>query len=92
MANQLFRSGTSIGANVQEGQSSQSEAGFLTKYSVACKEAKETKYWLRLLIATKFLSEDRITGLLSECTELVAILTAIVKKLKAKRNKTSSQS
>ncbi|MGE5582548.1 MAG: four helix bundle protein [Bacillota bacterium] len=48
LANQLLRSGPSIGANVQEGQASQSEADFLTKYSIACKEAQETQYWLRI--------------------------------------------
>ncbi|WP_341540163.1 four helix bundle protein [Hydrogenispora ethanolica] len=59
---QLLRSGISVGANVQEGQSSQSTADFLTKYSIACKEARETHYWLRLLVATNLISE---TGLRS---------------------------
>jgi four helix bundle protein len=49
---QLLRAGTSIGANVEEGQASQSEADFLAKYSIACKEARETHYWLRLLSAS----------------------------------------
>jgi four helix bundle protein len=85
LANQLLRSGTSIGANVQEGQASQSEADFLSKYNIACKEARETQYWLRLLVATKLIPESQLTGLFNECSELVAILTVIVKKLKAKR-------
>ena len=54
LMSQLLRSGTSIGANVQEGQASQSEADFLAKYSIACKEARETQYWLRLIIALLF--------------------------------------
>lgn len=86
LMSQLLRSGTSVGANVQEGQASQSEADFLAKYNIACKEAQETQYWLKLIIATKLLPEDNVTGPLGECTQLVAILTAIVKKLKAKRN------
>lgn len=51
LANQLLRSGTSIGANVEEGQGSQSRADFVAKYSIACKETRETHYWLRLLAA-----------------------------------------
>lgn len=70
MANQLLRSGTSIGANVQDGQASQSEADFLAKYNIACKEARETQYWLRLLEATKLIPEDQFTGLFNECSEL----------------------
>ena len=49
LGNQLLRSGTSIGANVEEGQPAQSEADFVSKYSITCKEARETHYWLRLL-------------------------------------------
>jgi len=82
---QLLRSGTSVGANIEEGQGSQSEADFLAKYSIACKESRETKYWLRLLIATSMVPKEQLEPLLEECSELVAILTAIVKKLKAKR-------
>jgi four helix bundle protein len=85
LANQLLRSGTSIGANIQEGQGSQSEADFLTKYSIACKEARETQYWLRLLAATEIIPENQLSGLINECGELLAIITVIVKKLKAKR-------
>jgi len=54
LAKQLLRSGTSIGANLEEGKGSQSEADYLTKCSIACKEARETLYWLKLLSATKF--------------------------------------
>ncbi len=85
LANQLLRSGTSIGANVQEGLASQSEADFLTKYSIACKEAQETQYWLRLLGVTDIITKDQLLPLLNECRELTAILTTIVKKVKAKR-------
>ena len=47
LANQLLRAGTSIGANIEEGQSSQSEADFVSKYAIACKEARKTRYWRR---------------------------------------------
>lgn len=47
LVNQLLRSGTSMGANVEEGQASQSEADFLAKYGITCKEARDTQYWLR---------------------------------------------
>ena len=84
MANQLLRSGTSIGANVAEGQASQSEADFISKYSIACKEARETHYWLRLLKATEIIPHERLIDLETECDELVAILTTIIKKMRSK--------
>jgi four helix bundle protein len=80
LANQLLRAGTSIGANVEEGQASQSKADFIAKYSIACKEARETHYWLRLLAATDILPADRLSHLQQECNELIAILTTIIKK------------
>ncbi|KAA6184540.1 four helix bundle protein [Thiohalocapsa marina] len=82
VASQLLRSGTSIGANVEEAQASQSEADFISKYSIACKEARETHYWLRLIAATEILPEHRLSDLKSECSELIAILTTIIKKLR----------
>lgn len=87
LANQLLRSGTSIGANVEEGQASQSRADFVSKYSIACKEARETNYWLRLLAASNILPESRLADLTRESNELVAILTAIIKKTKANKKK-----
>lgn len=82
MANQLLRSGTSIGANVEEGQAGQSRADFVSKYSIACKEARETHYWLRILDESRIASSPEIGSLLTECNELIAILTAIIKKTK----------
>lgn len=84
LANQLLRSGTSIGANVEEGQASQSEADFISKYSIACKEARETHYWLRLLAASELIKHERLTELETECNELIAILTSIIKKMRSK--------
>lgn len=80
LSNQLLRSGTSIGANIEEANGSQSKADFTAKMYISCKEARETNYWLRLLIATKLLPEKRLTLLTDESNQLVAILTSIVKK------------
>ena len=85
LGNQLLRSGTSIGANVEEGQAAQSKADFVNKYSIACKEARETHYWLRLLAASEILPPDRLAELEIECNELVAVLTSIIKKMKSKQ-------
>jgi four helix bundle protein len=63
LANQLLRSGTSIGANVEEGQAGQSEADFIAKYGIACKEARETYYWLKLFSATAIASEEHLMRL-----------------------------
>ena len=87
LANQLLRSGTSIGANVEEGQASQSAADFVSKYSIACKEARETHYWLRLISATDLLDAARVKLHLDECNELIAILTSIIIKMKQKKIK-----
>ncbi len=75
----LLRSGTSIGANIEEGKSGQSRADFVSKYSISLKEARETHYWLRLLAASEIPGAEDVDRLLNECDELVAILTAIIK-------------
>ncbi|MEW6672216.1 MAG: four helix bundle protein [Thermodesulfobacteriota bacterium] len=84
LAGQLLRSGTSIGANVEEGQASQSRANFTAKYYIACKEARETHYWLRLLAASEIVAKEEIREITDEANELVAILTSIVKKCRTK--------
>lgn len=85
LANQLLRSGTSIGANVEEGQASQSKADFICRYSIACKEARETNYWLRLLSSCELVEAASLKPLAQECDELIAILTTIIKKLRAQK-------
>jgi len=82
LSHQLIRSGTSIGANFEEGQASHSRKDFALKYNVACKEARETLYWLRLTAECDVIPTDRLQPMMEECNELVAILTAIVKKLR----------
>jgi len=79
MANQLLRSGTSIGANVAEAQAAQSKKDFISKMSIASKESRETSYWLQLLIAAKIVHEAKLSELSDESTQLVAILTSIIK-------------
>ena len=75
---QLLRSGTSVGANVEEAQSGQSKADFINKMSISLKEARETNYWLRLLVASGLVKHDEISDLLRESDELKRILGAII--------------
>jgi four helix bundle protein len=84
LANQLLRSGTSVGANIEEAQAGQSKADFSSKMSIARKEARETHYWLRLLTASNIVKEDKLNDLTREADELIRILTAIVKSSAAK--------
>ncbi|MCF6314506.1 MAG: four helix bundle protein [Verrucomicrobiales bacterium] len=79
LANQLLRSGTSIGANIEEAQAGQSKADFVAKMSISRKEARETLYWLRLLKAADIVAADKLTDITKEADELVCILTSIVK-------------
>ena len=85
LANQLLRSACSIGANVEEGQGSQSKADFTAKYYIACKEARETHYWLRLLAAAEVVPLGRLADLIAEANELISILTTIVKKTRIQK-------
>jgi four helix bundle protein len=83
IAGQILRSGTAIGANVEEALAGISCADFVAKMSIASKEARETHYWLRLLRDSKIDPESRITPLENESLELIRILTAIVKTSQA---------
>ncbi len=82
IARQLLRSGTSIGANVAEAQQAQSQADFLTKMNIALKETTETKFWLRLLIATNKLSKEETETIIQDCIEIEKMLYAIVRTTK----------
>ncbi len=77
---QLARSGTSIGANVEEAQGAQSKAEFARRMSIARSESHEAGYWLRLTIATELLPEQQLGSLLQESQEITRVLVAIVKK------------
>lgn len=87
ISKQLLKSGTSIGANVEESQSAQSTADFVHKLEIALKEGRETRYWLRILIATKLIPEERLLPILGETNELIKIIAAIVVKTKQNRQK-----
>ena len=80
-----LRSGTSIGANVEEANGSQSKADFTAKMYIACKEARGAHYWLCLLTATEIVKPERLESLLDEFNQIVATLTAIVKKSKTNK-------
>jgi four helix bundle protein len=87
LSRQLVRSGTSIGANVEESQAAQSTADFIHKLEISLKEARETRYWLRLLIAAEIVSSSRLVPLLNEANEIVKILASIIVKTKQNRKK-----
>ena len=76
MSKQILRSGTSIGANIEEAQAAQSRKDFLSKMAIASKEARETHYWLKLLKYGVYITKD---DLLNDCEELLKLLTSIVK-------------
>ncbi len=88
MAKQLLRCGTSIGANVAEAQAAQSKRDFIAKMSIASKEARETKYWLRLLQSSNFLeNSESHNNLLVEIDNVINIITKIVKTSQENINK-----
>ena len=82
LSKQLMRSGTSIGANIAEAQQAQSRADFVSKMNIALKEAAETNYWLRLLRATEYMTDEEFDSVYHDCRELEKMLTAIIKSTK----------
>lgn len=83
ISKQLLRSGTSIGANVEEAIAGQSKKDFLSKISISLKEARETRYWLRLVKESELINVNVDTYLM-DSFELISILSAIVKTTKLK--------
>ena len=81
---QIYRSGTSIGANVRESKHAQSDADFLSKMSIAYKEADETDYWLDLLRDNGYLNDEQFESLSHDMQRILKILTSIVKTLNQK--------
>ncbi len=79
ISKQLLRSGTSIGANIEEATAAESRRDFVHKLGIASKEARETNYWLRLLDQSNLAAGVEIKPLLDDADELVRMLTAIVK-------------
>ncbi len=84
LSKQVLRSGTSIGANVEEAIGGISKADFRAKMSIAYKEARETDYWLRLLKDTDYLTIEAFESLSTDLAELLKILYSIVKSASGK--------
>ena len=83
LSRQILRSGTSIGANVEESKQAQSKVDFVHKLSIANKEAFETNYWLRLLRDSELVNPKLADSLLIDCEELQKILVASIKTAKS---------
>ena len=92
LSKQILRSGTSIGANIEEGIAGQSDKDFLSKLSISYKEARETVYWLKLLFATDYLTKKQADNLIFDAEELCKILSKIIVTTKNKLSKTSLNS
>lgn len=82
LSKQVLRSGTSIGANVKEAVRAQSRQDFVFKMNISLKEASETEYWLELLYETGYISKQQFQSIVSECREIIKILTSIIKSSK----------
>ena len=79
---QILRSGTSIGANCMESRSAQSTADFVSKLSIALKEADETSYWLNLFLKVNYITKEQFDSINSDLQEIIKILETIIKKSK----------
>lgn len=80
---QLVRSGTSIGANIEEATGGSSRRDFKAKLSIAFKEAKETRYWIKLLRDSDLVDRKLADSFILDCEEIIRLLTAIIKTLKS---------
>ena len=76
---QLLRCGTSIGSNAEEAAGAQSRKDFIAKFSIAYKESRETRYWLRLLKDSDIMEVERATSLINDCEEIQRIIASILK-------------
>lgn len=84
ISKQIYRSGTSVGANVRESKHAQSDADFLSKMSIAYKEADETEYWMNLLHDNGYINESQYESLKMDIDRILKLLTSIVKTMKQK--------
>ena len=82
ISKQLIRSGTSIGANVEEGIAAFSKKEFIFKLQISYKEAFETRYWLKLLFRTEYIKQSEFESLLVDVEEIIKIMTVILKSSK----------
>jgi len=84
LAKQILRSGTSIGANVEEAIGGQSEKDFHSKMTIAYKESRETHYWLRLLHDAEFIDNKLYQSIIADCEELLKLIGSITKTMRSK--------
>jgi len=82
LSKQLLRSGTSIGANVEEAIGGQSKNDFVSKISIAYKESRETLYWIKLLKESGYLNSKQAESIINDCEEIIKIITKIQKTIK----------
>jgi four helix bundle protein len=87
LSKQMLKSGTAIGAMVREAEQAESGADFIHKMAIALKEANETEYWLELLTQSNFLEEKLSASLKGDLTEILKLLTAIIKTAKQNAQK-----
>lgn len=92
IASQLLRAGTSVGANAEEARSAYTRREFAFKASIVLREARESRFWLRIILANKLAPGDTTATLLAEANELVGIYTATVRKAKEPRVKLEGKS
>ncbi len=90
MSKQLLRSGTSIGANIEEGIAAFSKKEFIVKLQISYKEAFETFYWIKLLFKTDFINESEYKSLEKDIEEIIKLLTSILKTSKQNINNTNN--
>lgn len=86
LSRQILRSGTSIGANVAESRNAQSGADFISKLSIALKEADETAFWLKSLFCGDYITEPQYISMRNDNEEIIKILVSIIKTMKTKIN------
>ena len=86
LGKQYLRAATSIGANIEEAQASESRADFIHKLGIAQKEARESLFWLRLVSESQVVARPKLKPLIQETEELVSVITSIVVNCKRKRN------
>ncbi|HEX2933895.1 MAG TPA: four helix bundle protein [Bacteroidales bacterium] len=79
---QILRSGTSVGANIEEALGAISKKEFIAKVQISYKECRETRFWLRLLIDTEFIDKPLFESIMKDCEELIKLTTAILKSSK----------
>ena len=90
IARQLLDAGTSVGANLEEASAAQSKPDFISKCSISVKEARESRYWLRLLVSCKLVDPKRLFPLVTEAGEIVAIVSTIVKNAQKSKSRSGA--